>query len=254
MVERLMKRLLLAILISTIFSGNAWSEDSLFGSLKGAIFGDADSETTTSTAITDILSSTDITAGLKEALRVGTDRVITQIGVDNGFNNDPEIHIPLPSGLQKVQSTLKKFGFSSLADDVELKLNRAAEKAAPQTKALILDAINNMTLEDAKKIYQGPENAATQYFKKVASDDLSNIIKPIVDQSLDEVGAIAAYDGMIVQYSSIPFVPDVKAELSSHAVKMTLQGLFYYLAKEEAAIRQDPTKRTTDLLVEVFGQ
>lgn len=248
-----MKRLLVAILLSGIFSGSAWSQESLLGSLKGAIFGGSDTEEATSSAISDILSSSDITDGLREALKVGSERVISQIGAANGFNGDPKIHIPLPSGLQKVQSTLKKFGFSSLADDVELKLNRAAEKAAPQTKELIFDAISNMSLEDAKKIYDGPQNAATEYFKKVASDDLSNIIKPIVDQSLGEVGAIVAYDQMVAQYSTIPFVPDVKSDLSNHTVQMTLDGLFYYLAQEEAAIRQDPAKRTTELLSRVFG-
>lgn len=212
------------------------------------------SETAPSTGnIPGGLSTEEITAGLREALKVGTERVVGQVGAADGYNTDPDIHIPLPPELQKVQSTLKQFGLSGLADDVELKLNRAAEAAAPKTKELIWKSINEMTLEDAKRIYDGPDDAATQYFKKVASADLSNVVRPVVDQSLEEAGAVAAYDQLMGQYTALPFVPDVKANLSDHAVNLALDGLFFYLAKEEAAIRQDPVKRTTELLTRVFG-
>lgn len=199
------------------------------------------------------LSLTDITAGLREALKVGSERVVGQIGSADGYNLDPDIHIPLPPELQKVQSVLKRFGLSGMADDLELRLNRAAEAAAPKTKELIWKAITEMTLEDAKQIYDGPDDAATQYFKKVASADLADTVRPVVDRSLEEVGAVSSYDSLMGQYKTLPFVPDVKANLSDHAVDMALKGLFYYLGKEEAAIRQNPAKRTTELLAKVFG-
>jgi len=200
------------------------------------------------------LGNSDIVAGLREALRVGTETVVSQIGAADGYNSDSNIHIPLPPELKNVQDLLKKFGLSSLADEVELKLNRAAENAAPKTKDLIWKAITEMTLEDAKQIYDGPNDAATQYFKRVSSTDLTNVIRPIVDQSLAEVGAIASYDELMGKYSSLPFVPNVKSDLTNHAVNLALEGLFFYLAKEEADIRQNPAKRTTDLLAKVFGQ
>lgn len=200
------------------------------------------------------LSLTDITAGLREALKVGSERVVGQIGSADGYNLDPDIHIPLPPELQKVQSVLKRFGLSGMADDLELRLNRAAEAAAPKTKELIWKAITDMTLEDAKRIYDGPDDAATQYFKKVASADLADTVRPVVDQSLEEVGAISAYDDLMGQYKTLPLVPDVKANLSDHAVDLALEGLFFYLGKEEAAIRQNPAKRTTELLTKVFGR
>lgn len=231
----------------------AWAQDNLLNTIQGAIGGLTGSDSTSSDDLTNVLSNDDIIAGLREALRVGTERVVGQLGAADGFNADPDIHIPLPPALQDVQSTLRKFGLSGLADDVELKLNRAAEEAAPRTKDLIWDAIADMTVEDAKQIYDGPDDAATQYFKRTSSADLANIIKPVVDQTLNEVGTIAAYDEMMGQYAKLPFVPDVKADLSDHAVQLTLQGLFHYLAREEAAIRQNPAKRTTDLLVRVFG-
>ena len=153
-----------------------------------------------------------------------------------------------------MQSTLRKFGLSSLADDVEMRINRAAEQAAPKAKEIIWKAIEGMTLDDAQAIYNGPEDAATQYFRRVSTDDLTANVKPIVQQTLDEVGAIAAYDKLMGQYKGIPFVPDVKADLTQHATDGALEGLFHYLAQEEAAIRQNPAKRTTELLAKVFGR
>ena len=141
-----------------------------------------------------------------------------------------------------------------VADDLELKLNRAAEAAAPQTKQLIWKAVTDMSLEDAKAIYNGPNDAATQYFKRTTSENLKGVIKPVVDRSLNEVGAVASFDNLIGKYSNLPFVPDVKANISSHTVDLALKGLFHYLAKEEAAIRQNPAKRTTELLTKVFGR
>lgn len=199
------------------------------------------------------LSDADVADGLREALKVGTERVAAALGTTDGYNADPAIHIPLPPELQKVQSFLKKFGLSQLADDVELRLNRAAEAAAPKTKELFWKAISSMTLDDARQIFKGPEDAATQYFKKVASTDLAATVKPVVDSSLAEVGALSAYDNLMGQYKAMPFVPDVKADLSKHATDLALAGLFTYLAKEEAAIRKDPAKRTTEILAKVFG-
>lgn len=242
------------IIVLMTMSTSPTRAQNLLNTLQGVIGGTLSSSgTSTSDDDGSALSTSDITAGLREALRVGTERVVGQIGSANGFNSDPNIHIPLPPALQDVQSTLKQFGLSSLADDVEIKLNRAAEKAVPQTKELIWNAITNMTLEDAQKIFNGPDDAATQYFKRIASSDLAHVIEPIVDQTLSEVGAIASYDDLIGQYSAIPFVPDLKADLTDHTVQMALQGLFHYLAKEEAGIRQNPAKQTTDLLARVFG-
>lgn len=199
------------------------------------------------------LSVGDITNGLKEALRIGSERVVEQIGTAGGYNDDAAIHIPLPPELQSVQSTLRKFGLSGLADDVELKLNRAAEAAAPKTKQILWDSVTKMTLDDANKIYNGPSDAATQYFKRVSTDNLKETIKPVVDQTLNQVGAITAYEALMSQYKDLPFVPDVKANLSQHTVDLALSGIFHYLAQEEAAIRENPAKRTTELLSKVFG-
>ena len=202
---------------------------------------------------TSSLAVDEIAAGLKEALKVGTERVVGAVGRENGFNDNSEIHIPLPDTLAKVQSTLRSVGASGSADDLELKLNRAAEAATPRAKEVFWQAITDMTLDDAKRIYNGPKDAATQYFKGKMSNPLADSMRPVVDSTLSEVGAIKAYDSMIGQYKSVPFVPDVKADLTTHVLERALDALFLYLAREEAAIREDPVKRSTALLRKVFG-
>lgn len=201
---------------------------------------------------TEALGSDEIAAGLREALKVGSARVVRQVGAPGGFNADPKIHIPLPGELQDVQSMLRRVGMAGLADNLELKLNRGAEAAAPEAKALFWKAISEMALDDAKKIYNGPDDAATQYFRGEMSQPLAERMKPIVDSSLSEVGAVRAYDNMMARYEAIPFVPDVKADLTNYVVQKALDGIFFYIAKEEAAIRNDPAARTTELLKKVF--
>jgi hypothetical protein len=199
------------------------------------------------------LTTQEMGDGLLEALRVGTERVVEQVGATDGYNLDPNIHIPLPGSLNKVQSVLKSIGKSGLADDLELRLNRAAEAAAPEAKDLFWTAISAMTFDDVYKIYNGPDDSATRYFQRKMTPPLTTRMEPVVERSLDEVGAIQSYDAMMGQYKSVPFVPDVKADLTGYAVEKAMDGLFYYVAKEEAAIRNDPAARTTELLQKVFG-
>ncbi len=199
------------------------------------------------------LSDTEIGAGLKDALKVGTERVVSQLGQADGFNSDPKIHIPLPESFSKVRSVLGSIGQTAMLDDLELKLNRAAEAATPQAKQLFWDSIQQMSVDDVQAIYSGPEDAATKYFRGKMAQPLSDAMKPIVSESMAQVGAVQAYDSVMGQYSSIPFVPDVKGDLTSHVLEKGMDGIFYYLAQEEAAIRQNPVKRTTEILQKVFG-
>jgi len=202
---------------------------------------------------TNDLSNSEITSGLKDALRVGTETVVSQLGRHDGFNADPAIHIPLPDSLNQVRSALSAIGMSSMMDDLELKLNRAAEEATPPAKKLFWDAITAMTLDDARDIYNGPDDSATRYFQDKMTAPLSVEMQPIVENALNQVGAVQAYDAVMGQYSGLPFMPDVKADLNKYVVDKGMEGLFHYVAIEEAAIRHDPMKRTTDILQKVFG-
>ena len=206
------------------------------------------------TSPTSTLTIPEITAGLRDALRVGTGTVVNQLGQKNGFNLDPKIHIPLPENLQKVDSALKTIGMNGLTKDLETRLNRAAEAATPRAKELFLTAIRNMTIEDARNILNGPNDAATAYLRRAMGPQLANDIRPIVQNTLAEAGAIRAYDQALGQYAQIPFMPDVKTNLNNYVTEKALDGIFYYVAKEEAAIRANPAKRTTEILRKVFGQ
>mgnify|MGYP003676057452 CR=1 FL=1 len=200
------------------------------------------------------LSTGEIAAGLKEALRVGAERVVGTLGASDGFNKSSDVHIPLPGSLKSVQSMLSKVGMGALGEDLELKLNRAAEAAVPKAKTLFGNAITAMSIEDAKQILNGPKDSATQYFKSKMSGPLAGEMKPIVSQQLSQVGAIASYDKMIGQYKSLPFVPDATANLTDYVLDKAIGGVFLYLGREEAAIRENPAARTTELLKKVFAK
>ena len=222
------------------FSPATASASSLLDTLGGALGNLGKGSVDGGGALTDET----ISDGLLEALRVGTERVVQQVGAADGFNADPAIHIPLPDSLKNVQSALQTVGMSAMADDLELKLNRAAEAAAPQAKQLFWDTIKQMSFDDARAIYDGPDDAATRYFEQKMSPGLAAKMEPIVDETLNQVGAIAAYDDMMGQYAKIPFMPDVKADLTQYGVDKAMEGIFHYVAIEEAAIRNNPAART----------
>jgi|UPI000380BADD hypothetical protein len=200
------------------------------------------------------LSQNEMVKGLKEALTVGTGRVVSQLSRQNGFLKDRSIHIPLPNQLAQVRSTLAQFGMSGALDDLETKINRAAEHATPQAKALFLQSIRKMSLRDAQGILRGPNDAATRYFERNMTPDLRKTLRPLIEKSLNQVGAVRAYDAVMADYRNIPMMPDLKGDLNKHAIDGTLKGVFHYLAQEEAAIRQNPAKQTTRLLQRVFAR
>jgi hypothetical protein len=200
------------------------------------------------------LSVGEITSGLKEALEVGTGNVITRIGREDGFNLDPAIRIPLPRQLERAQTVLARIGLDAMLVDLETRLNTAAEIATPRAQALFMDAIRQLTLEDALAIYNGPDDAATQYFRAQMAVPLAAELRPVVDASLAEAGAVQLFENVMERYRSIPFAPPMEGNLTDHVVGRTQDGIFFYLAREEAAIRSDPAKRTTELLRRVFDR
>ncbi len=200
------------------------------------------------------LSNTDMVGGLRDVLRVGSERVIGTLGKADGFNKASDVHIPLPGTLKTAQSMLSKVGMGGLGEDLELRLNRAAEAAVPQAKTLFSDAIGQMSIDDAQKIISGPKDSATQYFKSKMSAPLSAGMTPIVNDQLSNVGALASLDKMMGQYKSLPFAPDAKTNLTEYVVGKAVDGVFLYLGREEAAIRENPAKRTTELLQKVFSR
>lgn len=199
------------------------------------------------------LTADEIARAFKEALNIGSGNVVQQLGAVDGFNADPLVHIPLPRDLAKVKKTMEKAGLGKYVKDLELKLNRAAELAAPRAKDLFVKTIRRMSFKDVMKIYNGPENSATLYFQDTMTPDLHREFRPIVDRALQEVDAIRAYERLARNYNKLPFVKPIKSDVSGHVVERGIKGVFHYLGKEEAAIRKDPVRQTTDLLKRVFG-
>ena len=199
------------------------------------------------------LSQSTMTEGLREALRLGSERVVGRLGREGGFNADPDVHIPLPETLRRAQSLMEQAGMGNYGEELELRLNRAAEAAVPEARDLFFQSIRDMSIDDARNIVTGPEDAATQYFKQSMSPELRERMRPIVTDTLSEVGAVQVYQRFTGEYRNLPMVPDLEANLSDYTVDKALDGVFHYMAREEAAIRNDPARRTTDLLKKVFG-
>ena len=252
-----------ALILTPVFSGsvfakNWWdtAKDVLNSDTAGKVIDTIDkstNETKSGKNGASTLSSIEISKGLREALRVGTQRVVGQLGTEDGFNLDPNIHIPLPSTLKRVDNALASLGMGALTEELELRLNRAAEAATPKAKALFVQAISEMTITDAKDILTGPDNAATQYLRRTMGSELTKEMQPLIETALAGAGAIKMYDQVMGQYKKIPFMPDAKANLRSYVSEKAMDGIFYYVAKEEAAIRNNPAQRTTDILKKVFA-
>lgn len=201
------------------------------------------------------LSSNQIIAGLKEGLSVGVRRAVETLGTEDGFLKDPQVRIPLPDTLQKLEGGLRLAGQGALADEFIATMNHAAEQAVPQAASILADAVTAMSFEDARRILTGPEDAATRYFREHSWEQLEAALLPIVQQATAETGVTAAYKSLMSQAGGITqrFLSDDQLDLDRYVTTEALDGLFTKVAAEEAAIRNDPVERTTDLLQQVFG-
>lgn len=199
--------------------------------------------------------SATISSGLKEALTVGTGNAVTSVSKVDGYYRNKLIKILLPEKIQTVANALGKLGYQKQVDDFVLSMNRAAEKAAPKAKDIFIDAIKQMTFEDAKKILNGGNTSATDYFKAKTSKKIFEAFKPIVTSSMNEVGVTKAYNEMMGKYtSSVPFASKESLDLNSYVTNKASDGLFYMVGQEEKKIRTDPSARVTDLLKKVFNK
>lgn len=246
------KKMLMNATFIVAISTSTGATAGLFDKLGDVLEKNTSSSSSSSPAASN-LSNIDISQAFKQALSLGSATVVKQLSQTGGFTNDSAIRIPLPSKLEKARSLLKTVGMEATLDDLALKLNSAAEQATPKAKALFVDAIKQMSFKDVRTIYSGPSDAATQYFRSKMTPKLTSEMTPVVSKSLSDVGAVKRYDEMLGAYKDIPFVPDIKTDLTQHVVNGGLDGIFHYLAEQEASIRKDPVKQTTALLKKVFG-
>jgi hypothetical protein len=200
-----------------------------------------------------IPTNLEIGNGLKQALEIGTGKSADQLSALNGFFGNAAIKILFPPEAQKAEKTLRGLGMGKLCDNVILSLNRAAEDAAKQAKPIFVSAIKQMTLQDVTNILLGSPDAATQYFERATTAQLSAKFKPVIQTSLNKVNATKYYSDAAVAYNKVPFVKKLNPDISDYATQKAISGLFIQIAKEELNIRQNLGARTTPLLQKVFS-
>jgi hypothetical protein len=199
------------------------------------------------------LSRSEVAAGLREALIQGISRGAEQASKLDGYYRNPQLKIPFPPEVRKVEKTLRNIGLGSEVDKFVRQLNRGAERAAVQAKPIFINAIRSMTIDDVFSILNGDQNAATNYLIRTTSLPLKSRFLPVISKSLDEVKATRYYDDIVTRYNKIPLVKKVNPDLDDYATNRAIDGLFLLVAREEANIRANPAARTTELLKKVFG-
>lgn len=200
------------------------------------------------------LSDAKIGMGLKEALQVATDNSVTLTGKVDGYFGNQAIKILMPEKLKSFEAGLRAVGYGPNVDEFVLSMNRAAERAAPAAKQILLDAIGEMTFDDARKILNGGDTAATDFFKSKTTDKLVAAFKPVIDRSMNEVGVTRQYKELVGRFEAIPFVKTQTFDVDGYVTGKGLDGLFHVLGEQERQIRVNPAARTTDLLKDVFGK
>lgn len=244
-----MKKIILLAALATIgCQANAWDLKDL-----GSIANEVTKGSSASGSGVDSLSNAEINSGLKEALNQGVDKAVSSLGTANGFFGNSEVKIPLPESLKKIEKGMKFIGMGKQSDELILKMNRAAEAAVPEAKALLVGSIKQMSLADAKAILTGPEDAATQYFKKTTSTQMGEKFLPIVTKATEKVQLAQTYNKYAEMGSKFGVVDKEDANIEQYVTNKALDGLYLMIAKEEAAIRKDPVGQASSLLKKVFG-
>lgn len=199
------------------------------------------------------LTNTEASSGLKTALIQGADKAVTALSKTDGFLGNEEVKIPLPDALKRTEKAMRMFGMGKQADELILKMNRAAEAAVPEAKALLVDSAKKMTVADAKAILTGGDDAATQYFKKTTSTQMAEKFLPIVKKATENVQLAQQYNKYAEIGSQYGLVKKQQINLEQYVTQKTLDGVYLMMAKEEAAIRKDPIGQGSAILKKVFG-
>jgi hypothetical protein len=199
------------------------------------------------------LTEQEVVNGLLNALEVGAVRAATDASSVGGYLNNELLFIAFPPEARRAANTLRDIGLGSLVDDFVRTLNRSAEEAAKQAAPIFTSAIQQMTIRDAFDILNGPNDAATEYLRRTTSNQLAAAFRPVIVQALETTEATRYWSDITSQYNQIPFVTPVRTDLAEYTTEHALKGLFTLLADEEQAIRENPAKRTTEILRRVFG-
>ena len=199
------------------------------------------------------ISGRDASGGLKEALTQGAGKAVELLGRQDGFLGNPRVKIPLPESVQKVEGMMRGLGMGRQADELLIAMNRAAEAAVPQAKALLVNSIKQMSVEDAKGILSGGEDSATQYFRRTTSGPLAEKFKPVVRNAMARVKLAEKYDQFAGKAAKFGLVREQDAHLEAYVTQKALDGLYLMIAEEEKAIRKNPAAAAGKLAKKVFG-
>ncbi len=198
-------------------------------------------------------SNADAASGLKQALTEGSAAAVAKLGVENGYLNNPKVKIPLPPSLKKIEGAMRVMGMRRQADELVVAMNRAAENAAPEAKALLVDAVKKMTVQDAKGVLTGGETAGTEYFRRTTQAQLTARYLPIVKKATDRVGLAQQYNSIAGQGAALGLVKEDQATVERYVTAKALDGLYLMIAEQEKAFRQNPLGASSDIVKKVFG-
>jgi hypothetical protein len=199
------------------------------------------------------ISQADQTSALRTALGQSAASAIGKLGILDGFLANKDVRIPLPGKLQKAERTLAMLGLKPKADELVTAMNRAAEAAVPEAKTLLADSVRNMSIADAAQILTGDRDAATQYFRRTTSEQLTAKFLPIVQKHTSKLQVAQRYNAVGGKLQQLGVVDAKDANLDNYVTQKALDGLFHMIAKEEAAIRSNPLGQSSKLLQRVFG-
>ena len=205
-----------------------------------------------STLLSSSATNDEVVKGLKEALVVGADKATESASAKGGFYANKVIRIPFPTEAARMKKTLQKAGMQSQITDFEKSINSAAELATKQVLVIFVDAITNMSIQDAFQILKGKNTAATSYLRKQTNAQLYNKIKPLAKKAIQQVEVTKYWNPLIKMYNSIPFTNEVKSDLEDYVTNKTIEGIFVLIANQEKEIRNNPKARTSVLLQKVF--
>jgi hypothetical protein len=245
-----MKKTMWVILIGLLFSDAQALDLKSLGDVVNKVSGNASADN--SSAVSS-LTDKETSDGLKLALNQGVTKAVDVLGATDGFLGNKEVKIPLPDSLKKVEKGMRLVGMGDQADELILKMNRAAEQAVPEAKTLLVNSIKQMSLADVKGILTGPQDAATQYFKKTTSADMAAKFLPVVQKATANVKLADTYNQYAEMGSKFGVVKKENANINQYVTQKALDGVYLMVAKEEAAIRQDPMGQASNLLKKVFG-
>lgn len=199
------------------------------------------------------LSNQDATDGLRQALAQGAEVAVSQLGRKNGYYGNPKVRIPLPASLEKGKAMLRQVGMSAQLDQLEVTMNQAAEAAVVEAKPVLVNAVKQMSVTDAKNILTGGDTAATDYFRRTTSEDLTARFLPIVKKHTDQLGVTQQYNQLAKPVAGFGLIDQKQASLDGYVTQKALDGLFLMVAEEERAIRRNPVGQSSALLQKVFG-